>query len=128
MCEAAGVVRVRVRHDERVDALDLPRTEERLHQRGARIEVGAGEAARVDDDHAAAPELDHRGVPLPDVEERRARRCAHAHARPPGCVDRQRDETAGGDQPTMDMLIGRMEASDKAAWMLRSHLEKGEEE
>ena len=35
---------------------------------------------------------------------------------------------AGGDQPTMDMLIGRMEASDKAAWMLRSHLEKGEEE
>jgi starvation-inducible DNA-binding protein len=35
---------------------------------------------------------------------------------------------AGGDQPTMDMLIGRMEASDKAAWMLRSHLERGEEE
>jgi starvation-inducible DNA-binding protein len=30
---------------------------------------------------------------------------------------------AGGDQATMDMLIGRMEASDKAAWMLRSHLE-----
>jgi len=26
------------------------------------------------------------------------------------------------------MLIGRMEASDKAAWMLRSHLERGEEE
>src|SRR5215471_13907058 len=33
---------------------------------------------------------------------------------------------AGGDQATMDMLIGRMEASDKAAWMLRSHLEKPE--
>jgi len=30
---------------------------------------------------------------------------------------------AGGDQATMDLLIGRMEASDKAAWMLRSHLE-----
>jgi starvation-inducible DNA-binding protein len=29
---------------------------------------------------------------------------------------------AGGDQGTMDMLIGRMEASDKTAWMLRSHL------
>jgi starvation-inducible DNA-binding protein len=29
----------------------------------------------------------------------------------------------GGDQATMDLLIGRMEASDKAAWMLRSHLE-----
>src|SRR5262245_13422966 len=29
----------------------------------------------------------------------------------------------GDDQATMDMLIGRMEASDKAAWMLRSHLE-----
>jgi starvation-inducible DNA-binding protein len=32
---------------------------------------------------------------------------------------------AGGDQATMDLLIGRMEASDKAAWMLRSHLEGG---
>ena len=34
-------------------------------------------------------------------------------------------KTAEGcsDQATMDMLIGRMEASDKAAWMLRSHLE-----
>jgi starvation-inducible DNA-binding protein len=30
---------------------------------------------------------------------------------------------AGGDQATMDMLIARMEASDKAAWMLRAHLE-----
>jgi starvation-inducible DNA-binding protein len=30
---------------------------------------------------------------------------------------------AGGDQATMDLLIGRMEASDKAAWMLRAHLE-----
>lgn len=30
---------------------------------------------------------------------------------------------AGGDQATMDLLIARMEASDKAAWMLRSHLE-----
>jgi starvation-inducible DNA-binding protein len=30
---------------------------------------------------------------------------------------------AGGDQASMDLLIGRMEASDKAAWMLRSHLE-----
>ena len=29
----------------------------------------------------------------------------------------------GGDQATMDLLIGRMEASDKTAWMLRSHLE-----
>ena len=35
---------------------------------------------------------------------------------------------AGGDQATMDLLIGRMEASDKAAWMLRSHLESGGEE
>jgi len=35
---------------------------------------------------------------------------------------------AGGDQATMDMLIGRMEASDKAAWMLRSHLESGGED
>lgn len=35
---------------------------------------------------------------------------------------------AGGDQATMDLLIGRMEASDKAAWMLRSHLEsRGED-
>jgi starvation-inducible DNA-binding protein len=34
---------------------------------------------------------------------------------------------AGGDQATMDLLIGRMEASDKAAWMLRSHLETGQE-
>jgi starvation-inducible DNA-binding protein len=33
----------------------------------------------------------------------------------------------GGDQATMDLLIGRMEASDKAAWMLRSHLETGGE-
>ena len=30
---------------------------------------------------------------------------------------------ADGDQVTMDMLIGRMDAGDKAAWMLRSHLE-----
>ena len=30
---------------------------------------------------------------------------------------------AGGDQVTMDLLIGRMDASDKTAWMLRSHLE-----
>ena len=30
---------------------------------------------------------------------------------------------AGGDQATMDMLISRMDASDKAAWMLRAHLE-----
>jgi starvation-inducible DNA-binding protein len=29
---------------------------------------------------------------------------------------------AAGDQASMDMLIGRMEAADKAAWMLRSHL------
>ena len=35
---------------------------------------------------------------------------------------------SGGDQATMDMLIGRMEASDKAAWMLRSHLESGGED
>ena len=28
----------------------------------------------------------------------------------------------GGDQPTMDLLTQRMEASEKAAWMLRSHL------
>jgi len=35
---------------------------------------------------------------------------------------------AGGDQPTMDMLIGRMEASDKAAWMLRSHLQNSGED
>ena len=34
---------------------------------------------------------------------------------------------SGGDQATMDMLIGRMEASDKAAWMLRSHLENSGE-
>ena len=32
---------------------------------------------------------------------------------------------AGADQATMDLLIGRMEASDKAAWMLRSHLDEG---
>ncbi|MSP93677.1 MAG: DNA starvation/stationary phase protection protein [Alphaproteobacteria bacterium] len=32
---------------------------------------------------------------------------------------------SGGDQASMDMLIGRMDASDKAAWMLRSHLEGG---
>ena len=84
--------RVRVRHDERVDALDLPRTEERLHQRRARYRSRSREAARVDDDHAAARELDDRGVALPDVEERHARRmrpCARAHH---GCVDRQRDE------------------------------------
>ena len=35
---------------------------------------------------------------------------------------------AGGDQATMDLLIGRMEASDKAAWMLRSHLENSSSE
>ena len=35
---------------------------------------------------------------------------------------------AGGDQATMDLLIGRMEASDKAAWMLRSHLENAGED
>ena len=35
---------------------------------------------------------------------------------------------ASGDQATMDLLIGRMEASDKAAWMLRSHLESGGQE
>ena len=34
-----------------------------------------------------------------------------------------RTAEAGSDQATMDLLIGRMEASDKAAWMLRSHLE-----
>jgi DNA-binding ferritin-like protein len=28
----------------------------------------------------------------------------------------------------MDMLIGRMEASDKAAWMLRSHLDNSGED
>ena len=27
-----------------------------------------------------------------------------------------------GDQPTMDLLTQRMDASEKAAWMLRSHL------
>jgi starvation-inducible DNA-binding protein len=27
-----------------------------------------------------------------------------------------------GDQPTMDLLTQRMQASEKAAWMLRSHL------
>ncbi|HEY1836202.1 MAG: Dps family protein [Rhizomicrobium sp.] len=27
-----------------------------------------------------------------------------------------------GDQPTLDLLTQRMEASEKAAWMLRSHL------
>ncbi len=27
-----------------------------------------------------------------------------------------------GDQPTMDLLTVRMQASEKAAWMLRSHL------
>ena len=32
---------------------------------------------------------------------------------------------ADGDQASMDMLIGRMDAGDKAAWMLRSHLEGG---
>jgi starvation-inducible DNA-binding protein len=32
---------------------------------------------------------------------------------------------AAGDQASMDMLIARMEASDKTAWMLRSHLEGG---
>jgi starvation-inducible DNA-binding protein len=39
-------------------------------------------------------------------------------------------ETAekGGDQATMDLLTGRMEASDKAAWMLRSHLENPQSE
>jgi starvation-inducible DNA-binding protein len=30
---------------------------------------------------------------------------------------------SGGDQATMDLLIGRMEAGDKSAWMLRSHLQ-----
>jgi len=35
---------------------------------------------------------------------------------------------AGGDQATMDLLIGRMEASDKAAWMLRSHLENSDDD
>jgi len=35
---------------------------------------------------------------------------------------------AGGDQATMDILIGRMEASDKAGWMLRSHLENSGED
>lgn len=35
---------------------------------------------------------------------------------------------AGGDQATMDILIGRMEASDKAAWMLRSHLDTSGED
>jgi starvation-inducible DNA-binding protein len=30
---------------------------------------------------------------------------------------------AGDDQATMDRMIERMEASDMAAWMLRSHLE-----
>jgi len=28
-----------------------------------------------------------------------------------------------GDQPTMDLLTQRMDAAEKAAWMLRSHLE-----
>lgn len=28
-----------------------------------------------------------------------------------------------GDQPTMDLLTQRMQASEKAAWMLRSHLD-----
>lgn len=35
---------------------------------------------------------------------------------------------AGDDQATMDLLTGRMEASDKAAWMLRSHLENPQSE
>jgi starvation-inducible DNA-binding protein len=34
----------------------------------------------------------------------------------------------GDDQATMDLLTGRMEASDKAAWMLRSHLENPQSE
>ena len=28
-----------------------------------------------------------------------------------------------GDQPTADLLTQRMNASEKAAWMLRSHLD-----
>jgi starvation-inducible DNA-binding protein len=35
---------------------------------------------------------------------------------------------AGDDQATMDLLNGRVEASDKAAWMLRSHLETPDSE
>jgi starvation-inducible DNA-binding protein len=34
----------------------------------------------------------------------------------------------GDDQASMDLLVGRMEASDKAAWMLRSHLENPQSE
>jgi len=34
----------------------------------------------------------------------------------------------GGDQPTMDLLTQRMQASDMAAWMLRSHLENPQSE
>jgi starvation-inducible DNA-binding protein len=34
----------------------------------------------------------------------------------------------GSDQPTMDLLTQRMQASDMAAWMLRSHLENSQSE
>ena len=35
---------------------------------------------------------------------------------------------AADDQPTVDLLTNVMEASDKAAWMLRSHLENPQSE
>lgn len=34
----------------------------------------------------------------------------------------------GGDQPSQDVLTARIEASEKAAWMLRSHLENPQPE
>jgi starvation-inducible DNA-binding protein len=42
--------------------------------------------------------------------------------------DAFRSADAGSDQPTMDLLTQRMQASDMAAWMLRSHLENPQSE
>lgn len=38
------------------------------------------------------------------------------------CRNAFRPAEKASDQPTMDLLTTRMEASEKAAWMLRSHL------
>jgi hypothetical protein len=86
-----------VRHHERLDRLDLPGAQERLDDRGAGVEVGAGEPAGVHDEDPPARQLDDRRIALPDVEERDAQTAARRPlGRPPAGVDGEQEQ--GGDR------------------------------
>src|SRR6266446_6194880 len=87
---SARVIRVGMRHGERIDAQYLPREEEGRHDRGAGVEVAGGKASGVDDQHAAARQLGDRGIALSDVEEGDAEYArAEALVDPPTSVDEE---------------------------------------